>query len=84
MIKVVRYGKTASKIIVDDVLLCVHIAEYLLSYFRTELDSLKHHCAKLKLKGLNWFQYRYKFLWMDMAEGGTQPAHSKNSTFSKL
>ena len=57
------YGRTAKQILV---------------YLRIVLDVLKHHHATLKLKNCKWFQDRRKFVWMDMAEGGTQPAQTKN------
>ena len=74
----------ASKIIVDCVLLYRRTAEQLLTYFRTVLDVLKHHRATLKVKKCKWFQDRCKFLGMDMAAGGTQPAQSKNEDFVNL
>ena len=48
----------ASNIIVDDVLLYGHTAEYLLAYFRTVLEVLKHYRATLKLKKCKRFQER--------------------------
>ena len=51
-----------SKIIVYDVLLYGITAEYILAYFRTVLDFLKHHRATLKLKKYKWFQDRCKFV----------------------
>ena len=41
----------ASKIIVDDVLLCELKEKQLLEYFIIVLNVLKHHCATLKIKG---------------------------------
>ena len=74
----------ASKIIVDDMLLYGRTAEQLLDYFRIFLDVLKHHRSTLKLEKRKWFHDRCKFVGMDVAAGGTQPAHSKNEDFSKL
>ena len=65
-------------------LLYERTAEYILYYFITVLDVLKHHRATLKLKNCKWFQDRYKFVGMEMASGGTQPAQSQNETFTKL
>ena len=72
----------ASENIVDDVLLYGRTAEQMLDYFRTVLDVLKHRCATLKLKNCKLFQDRCNFVDMDVAEGGTQPAQSKNEAFS--
>ena len=69
---------------VDDVLLYGRKSEQLLAYLGTVLDVLKHHHATLKLKRCKWFQYRCKFLGVDVAVGGTKPAQSKNEAFSKL
>ena len=74
----------ASKIIFDDMLLYRRTSEQLLAYFQTVLDVLKHHLATLKLKKCKWFQYRCKFLGMNLAAGGTQPVQFKNYDFSKL
>ena len=41
---------SASKIIVDDILLYWRTAEDVLAYFRIVLDILKHHRYTLKLK----------------------------------
>ena len=65
----------------DNVLLYGRTANNILAYFRTVLDVLKHHRNTIKLKRCKWFQDRCKFLGMDVAEGGTQPAQSKNKTF---
>ena len=74
----------ASKIIVDDVLLYGRTSENLLDYFRTVLDALKHHYTTLKIKRCKWFQYRCKFVMMNVEAGGTQPSQSKNEDFDKL
>ena len=74
----------ASKIIVDDLLLYECTAGQLLDYFRTVLNSLKHHRATLKLKKCKWFQDRCEFVGMDVAAGETQPEQSKSETFYKL
>ena len=74
----------ASKIIVDDVLLHGRTDDKIISYFRTFLDVLKHHCATLKLKKCKWYQDKCKVLGMDVAAGGTQPVKSKNEDFTKL
>ena len=68
------FKNVASKIIVDDKLLYGHTDEQLLAYFRTVLDALRHHCAKINLKTRKWFQERCKLVGMDVAAGGTQPA----------
>ena len=46
----------ASKIIVDDLLLCGSTAEQILAYFITVMDVLKHHRATLKLKITDGFK----------------------------
>ena len=69
------------KIIVDGVLLYGHTSGQLLDYFRTVIDSLKHHLTALKLIRCKWFQNRCEFIGMEVAVGGTQPAHSKNEAF---
>ena len=74
----------ASKIIVDDVLLYGRTSRQILDYFRTVLDVLKHHRATLKLKKCKCFQDSCKFVGMDVAEDGTQPAQSKNEAFAKI
>ena len=74
----------ASKIIVDDVLLYGRTADMILDYFITVLYILKHHRATLKLKIFKWFQDRYEFVGMDVAEDGTEPTQSKNEAFAKL
>ena len=51
----------ASKIIVEDVLMYGRTSEQFLAYFRTVLDVLKKHRAKLKLKKCKWFQHRCNF-----------------------
>ena len=79
-----RLKNVVSKTIVDDVLLYVIIANQLLEYFKTVLNFLKHHHAKLKLKNIKLFQERCKFLGINVAEGETQPAQSKNEAFAKL
>ena len=71
----------ASKIIVDGVLLYGRTSGQLLAYFRTVIDPLKHHLTALKLIRYKWFQNRCKFIGMEVAVGGTQPAHSKNEAF---
>ena len=68
------FKNISSKSIDDDVLLYGRTYKQLLAYFRTVLDSLKHHHATLKLKKCKWFQFWCKFAGMDMEEGGTQPA----------
>ena len=73
----------ASKIIVDDVLLYGRTATQLLAYFITVLDVLKHKPATLKLKRCKLFQDRCEFVGMDVAAGGTKPAHSDMRLFSK-
>ena len=57
----------SSKIIIGDVLLYGHIAEQILDYFRTVMDLLKHHHAKLKIKNWKWFQYMCEFVGMDVS-----------------
>ena len=74
----------ASKIIVDDVLLYGRTSKQILAYFITVLYVLKLHHATLKLKRCKWFQYRYEFVVMDVAAGGTQPAQSKSGAFFKI
>ena len=56
----------------------------ILDYFITVLYILKHHRATLKLKIFKWFQDRYEFVGMDVAEDGTEPTQSKNEAFAKL
>ena len=63
--------KCCIKINFDYVLLYGRTAKQLLSYFRTVLEALKHHCATLKLKKGQWFQERCEFVGMDAASGGT-------------
>ena len=46
----------ASKIIVEDVLMYGRTSEQFLAYFRTVLDVLKQHHAKLKFIRCKWFQ----------------------------
>ena len=65
----------------DYVLLLVLISEKLMEYFITVVDLLKHHCNTSNLNNCKWFQYKYKFVGMDMVAGETQPAHSQNDTF---
>ena len=60
------------KIIVGDLLLYGRTFKQLLSYFRTVLNFLKHHHATLKLKKWKWFQYRCKFVGIDVAAGLTR------------
>ena len=74
----------ASKMIVDNVLLYGSTAGQLQYYLRTVLDVPKHHHATLKLKKCKRFQDMCKFVGMDVAAGGTQPAQSKNEAFDKL
>ena len=78
------FEKWRIKIIVNDVLLYGRTYRQLMAYFITLLDVLKHHCATLKLENLKWFQERCKFLGINVAEGETQPAQSKNEAFAKL
>ena len=75
------FEKCCIKIIFDCVLLYGHTAKQLLAYFRTVLDTLKHHCATLKLKNWKWFQDRCEFVGMDVAAGGAQPTQSKIEDF---
>ena len=57
--------------------------EQLLVYFRTVMDVLKYHRAALKLKRCKWFQDRDKFVGMDEAAGGIQPAQYKNEALPR-
>ena len=72
----------ASKIIVDDVLLCGHTANHILAYFRTVVGVLKHHSATLKLKKCRTFQDRCEFVVMNVAAGGTKYVQSQPEVFS--
>ena len=44
-----------SKVIVNDVLLCVETAETLLAYFHCFLEVLKEHRATINLRKCKWF-----------------------------
>ena len=65
-------------------LLCGHTSKYILSYFRTVLDILKHQQTTIKQKSCKWFQDRSKFVGNVIAAEVTQPANSKKEAFSKL
>ena len=74
----------ASIIIVDNVFLNGRTAKQILSYFRKVLNVIKHHFDTIKLKKCKWFQYRCKFVGIDVETGVTQPARSINEAFAKL
>ena len=62
---------TASKIIVDGVLLYGRTARQIIAYFITVMDFLSHHRATLKLKRCKWFKYRCEFSGLDVTSGVT-------------
>ena len=79
-----RFEKYPKINIIDDVLLYVRTDDQLIAYFITVLDVLKQLRAKLKLKKWKWFQDRCEFVGMDVAEGGSKYAQSKNEVFAKI
>ena len=75
---------SASKVIVDNVLLYGRTSNQLLHYFRTVLDVLKQHHTTLKLKKWKWFQDKCECVGMDVAAGVTKPTQFKYEAFDNL
>ena len=73
-----------SRMIVDDLIVFSHKADWCIQFFVCVLEVLAYYRASLKLRKCRFFEPITEFTGVDVSEFGNSPAHSKDETFSKL